>query len=264
MSGDQDQELGRVVLTRQGPVAHILFDRPKARNAMTWLMYKQLDEICVALAKEADLRAVVLRGAGGQAFIAGSDISQFVAFEGAQDGLDYERKMTNYLDNIRAIPVPTIAVIEGWAVGGGLNIAGTCDMRIATSGSKFGSPIARTIGNCMSMQNYAHMIAGFGEARSKRMLLLGEMLGAEEALASGFLARLIEPGELDDVVSEMLKRIVENAPITLRVSKEAIARIMASALPDGDDLMAQCYASADFKIGVSAFIKKEKPAWTGR
>lgn len=260
MSGDG----GQVILTREGPVAYILFDRPKARNAMTWLMYEQLDDICVALANEADLRAVVLRGAGGDSFIAGSDISQFFVFEGPEDGLAYERKMTGYLNNIRAIPVPTIAVIEGWAVGGGLNIAAACDIRLAASGAKFGSPIARTIGHCMSMQNYAQMIAGFGEARAKRMLLLGEMLTADEALISGFLARVVEPGELDALVSETVNRILENAPITLRVSKEAIARILASTVPDGDDLMAQCYGSADFKIGVAAFVKKKKPAWTGR
>jgi len=262
MSADADA--GDVRLRREGPVAHVVFDRVAAHNAFTWAMYDELDRICVELAQDRDLRAVTFRGAGGKAFVAGSDISQFSEFNGAGDGIAYEHKMNGYFERLLAIPVPTVAVIEGWAVGGGLNIAACCDIRIATREARFGTPIARTIGNCVSMQTYARLLAGFGEARTKRMLMLAEFIDAEEAFTAGFLARLVDSGDLGAAVEEVLSRLVGNAPITLQVSKAAIGRIMAREIDPADDLMARCYGSEDFRTGVAAFVNKQKPEWRGR
>src|SRR5271165_542274 len=207
---------GEVRYVRDGNVATIIFDRPAARNAMTWRMYEQLADACARMQREDGLRVAVFRGAGGKAFIAGTDIAQFQAFRGGEDGITYEEKMGMHLAAIEALPVPTLAVIEGFAIGGGLAIAACCDLRIATPGSRFGVPIARTLGNCLSMENYARLVAGFGASRAKRMLLLAENLVAEEALASGFLSEIVAAAELDRRVSELTERLTHHAPITTR------------------------------------------------
>jgi enoyl-CoA hydratase len=255
---------GEVRYIRDGQVATVIFDRPAARNAMTWAMYEQLAQACARIAREEGLRAAVFRGAGGKAFIAGTDIAQFQAFRGGEDGIAYEEKMGSRLAAIEALPVPTLAVIEGFAIGGGLAIAACCDLRIATPGSRFGVPIARTLGNCLSMANYARLVAGFGAARAKRMLLLAENLSAEEALASGFLSEIVAPAELDRRVGELTERLTHNAPITMRVSKEAIRRLMLAGVLETDDLSRACYGSEDFRIGMKAFVDKREPVWTGR
>jgi enoyl-CoA hydratase/carnithine racemase len=255
---------GRVTLQRDGAVARIAFDRPEAHNAFTWAMYEQLDAILTELGQDTHLRVVTLRGVGGKAFVAGSDISQFREFKGGADGIAYEAKMNAYFERILAVPVPTVAIIDGWAVGGGLNIAACCDIRVASRRAKFGSPIARTIGNCVSMQTYARVLGGFGEARAKRMLLLAEFIEAEEAMTAGFLARLADPEALDQVAEEVVSRLLENAPVTLRVSKAAFGRILARDLDPADDLIAMTYGSEDFRRGVEAFGNKTKPEWLGR
>jgi enoyl-CoA hydratase/carnithine racemase len=255
---------GEVRLTRQGAIATILFDRPEARNAMTWSMYEGLAAACATLRNDASVRVVVLRGAGGKAFVAGTDIAQFQNFNSAEDGVAYEAKMEEILGGLEALPMPTLAVIEGFAVGGGLAIAVCCDLRIATPGSRLGVPIARTLGNCLSVGNYARLVAALGVSRAKRMLLLAENLSAEEALAAGFLLDVVEPEALDRRVAEICERLMGNAPVSMRVTKEAMRRLQLAGLPNGDDLVRACYGSADFRAGVKAFVEKRAPQWRGR
>jgi enoyl-CoA hydratase/carnithine racemase len=254
---------GEVRYSRAGTIATVIFDRPAARNAMTWQMYEQLAEACARMRAERDVRAAVFRGAGGKAFIAGTDIAQFQAFRSADDGVVYEEKMEAYIGAVESLPVPTLAVIEGYAIGGGLAIAAACDLRIATPGASFGVPIARTLGNCLSMANYARLVAALGVPRAKRMLLLAENLSAEEALAGGFVSEVVAPDDIDRRIGEITKRLAGQAPVTMRVSKEAIRRIVQAGLPAGDDLMRACYGSKDFRIGVEAFMGKRAPEWTG-
>jgi enoyl-CoA hydratase len=255
---------GDVHYSRDGAVATVVFDRPAARNAMTWTMYEALGEICARIRHEAGVRVAVFRGAGGKAFIAGTDIAQFQTFRSGEDGSAYEEKMEGYISGLETLPMPTLAVIEGFAIGGGLAIAAACDLRIATPSSRFGVPIARTLGNCLSVANYARLVAGFGASRAKRMLLLAENLSTEEALAAGFLSEVVEPETLDRRVAEIADRLAHNAPITMRVSKEAIRRILQAGLPDGDDLVRASYGSDDFHEGVRAFVEKRSASWTGK
>jgi enoyl-CoA hydratase/carnithine racemase len=255
---------GEVRLVRDGAVATILFDRPQARNAMTWRMYEGLATACAQLRSDAGVRVAVLRGVGGKAFIAGTDIAQFQEFTSAEQGVAYEAKMEGYLSALEALPMPTLAVVEGWAIGGGLAIAACCDLRIATTGSKFGVPIARTLGNCLSVANYARLIVALGLARAKHMLLMAENLPASEALAAGFLMEVIEPTVLDQRITEICERLKGNAPVTIRVTKEAMRRLLQAGLPDGDDLVRACYGSEDFRAGVKAFVEKRTPQWSGR
>jgi enoyl-CoA hydratase len=254
---------GEVRLERDGPVARVTFDRPAARNAMTWKMYESLSRICGELRADKSVRVAVLRGAGGKAFIAGTDIAQFQAFKSPDDGIAYERSMEGFLGALETLPIPTIAVVEGYAVGGGLAIASVCDFRVATPGSRFGVPIARTLGNCMSMHNCARLVAALGPAPAKRMLLLGDMVKAEEAHALGFVLDVVAPEALDARVNELCDRLARNAPITMRVSKEAIRRALASFAVQGEDLVRETYGSNDFHEGVAAFVGKREPKWTG-
>src|SRR5437868_8334932 len=132
---------GEVHYSCTGAVASIVFDRHAARNAMTWQMYEQLGEICKRLQNEDGVRVAVFRGAGGKAFVAGTDIAQFQKFTSAEDGIAYEETMERYLAGLEALPMPTLAVVEGFAIGGGLAIATCCDLRIATPNASFGVPI---------------------------------------------------------------------------------------------------------------------------
>jgi enoyl-CoA hydratase/carnithine racemase len=255
---------GSVRLAIEGGIATITFDRPQARNAMTWAMYEQLGEICERLHADATVRAAVFRGAGGEAFVAGTDIEQFKAFQGGEDGVTYERRIDAGIARIEALPMPTLAVIEGWAVGGGLAIATACDIRIATPVSKFGVPIARTLGNCLSIANLARLVAAFGRPRVQRMLVAAEMLTAAEASACGYLAEIVEAQSLDEAVRKHAQRLATLAPVTQAVTKEALRRLLAHSLPEGEDLIRRCYGSEDFREGVAAFAQKRPPAWRGR
>ena len=135
---------GEVRYRVENGVGAVVFDRPEARNAMTWSMYDALGRICDAIAADTTLRAVTFRGAGGAAFVAGTDIEQFRAFGTAADGLAYEAKIDARIGQLESLPVPTVAVVEGFAIGGGLAIAAACDFRVATPDARFGIPVART------------------------------------------------------------------------------------------------------------------------
>ena len=254
---------GQIHLSINDGIAAILIDRPAARNAMTWSMYEQLGAICRQISADASVRVATLRGAGGEAFVAGTDIEQFMSFQSGEDGIDYEKKIDAMIEAIERLPMPTVAIVEGWAIGGGLAMSAACDFRIATPNASFGVPIARTLGNCLSMANYARVVASFGAPRARRMLLLADTVGAREALDCGFLTEMAEAAELDAKAAALCGKLAKNAPVTMRASKEAIRRIVAAGLPDGDDLVRLCYGSRDFKAGVEAFMDKRKPVWTG-
>lgn len=253
---------GSVHYTVAGGVATIVFDRPEARNAMTWAMYNGLARSLEAVSADETVRVAVLRGAGHEAFVAGTDIAQFTAFVGAADGLRYEHQINTAIDRLERVMKPTIAVVEGWATGGGLIIAAACDFRLAAPNARFGIPIARTLGNCLSIANVARVVLAFGQARAKRILMLAEIISAEEAAACGF-AELVPDGELEVKLAAMCERLSEHAPLTMFAAKEAMRRLATAHLPDDDDLIHIVYDSADFKEGVAAFLAKRKPEWRG-
>lgn len=254
---------GQTTLQIDGAVARITFDRPHARNAMTWAMYDGLAAACDEIAGDPSIRTVLMRGAGGKAFVAGTDIAQFGAFESGEDGIDYENKVEIFVDKVEKLPQPTVGVVEGWAVGGGLAIANACDFRIATPGSKFGVPIARTLGNCLSAGNLKALTETFGLPLVKRMLLLAEMIPAEELLAHGYLLAVVEPDELDDHIDALCEKIQGHAPVTLKVTKQALRRLRDNPTAEDEDLIRECYGSDDFHHGVESFVNKRTPRWKG-
>ena len=254
-----------VLVTRDGPIVTLTFNRPEARNAMTWDMYQRLYDACEEVDADESIRVLVLKGAGGKAFVAGTDISQFTKFESGEDGLRYERDGDQRSGRIARVKKPVIAQIQGYAVGGGFGIAAGADVRIATPDARFGAPIARTLGNCLSMKAYARYMDLLGPSRLKELILTARLLTADEALAAGFVHEIVPADRIDTRVRELAEKIASHAPITLWVTKEAVRRIQESRpLPDGDDLIATTYGSADFREGVRAFLEKRPPRWTGK
>jgi len=253
---------GRVHFQKSGVVATVLFDRVQARNAMTWEMYGQLADACRTISDDHEIRVALFRGAGGN-FAAGTDIAQFTEFTGGESGIAYERRIEASIELIEKIPKPVIAIVEGNCIGGGLMIAAACDLRIAAKAARFGVPIARTLGNCLSPINVARLVAHFGPALTKRMLLFAELLSAEDALNCGFVAGVAEAAELERISGELCARVAAQAPITMSAAKEMIRRIRAANVPDCDDLIRKVYGSADFREGVEAFLGKRAPRWRG-
>ena len=257
---------GRILFEKQGNVAHVRFDNPAAYNALTHRMWMDLRDTCRTIAGDHDIRVVTFRGMGGKAFISGTDIGDFVDFATGGQGVAYERGIDEYMAAVDAIPVTTIAVVEGFAVGGGINISSACDFRIATPGAKFGSPIGRTIGNCLSASSLARISSAVGLQIARRMVLLGELIEASEMLASGFLHQIAAPEALDAAVEALCARAAENAPLTTRVTKETIRQLQHAGLPDIEPLIAEVYGSEDFRRGVRDFLAKTRklPDWEGR
>jgi len=260
-----DARSDEVLVTRDGAIVTLTFNRPGTRNAMTWSMYERLQQVCEEVDGDDSVRVLVLRGAGGRAFVSGTDISQFKVFETAEEGIQYERNADARMDRLERVRKPVIAQIEGDAVGGGFRIAAACDIRIATPDARFGAPIAKTLGNCLSMAAYSTFLDLFGPSRLKELIFTARLLSAQEAHAAGFVHEVVPREEIAARVRALAEQIAEHAPITLWVTKEALRRIQAERRArGGEDLLALTYASADFKEGVRAFLDKRKPRWSGR
>jgi len=248
-------------------VGTITLNRPQARNALTFAMYERIAEICRDPAAHGDPRVIVMTGAGDKAFGAGTDISQFRAFSGAGDALAYEERIEKVIGTIERCPVPTLAAISGAVTGGGASIALSCDLRIATVTARFGFPIARTLGNCLSMENYARLFALLGPALVKDIVFTARLVEAEEGRRVGLYSELLpDHAALMARASELAQIVASHAPLTMRATKEAMRRLTAAAADgvDGRDLVTLCYTSADFREGMEAFLGKRPPNWTGR
>jgi len=248
-------------------IGTITFNRPQARNAFTFAMYERVAEICDAVPADGSVRVLVMTGAGDQAFAAGTDISQFRAFQTPEDALQYEARIEDVITRIERCPVPTLAAVAGACTGGGASIAAACDLRLATRSARFGYPVARTLGNCLSVRNYARLVALFGPTAVKELVFTARLLNADEGQALGFYSEVVENhSALMARTRELAQTIAEHAPLTLRATKEAIRRIVSAGAEAiaGDDLVLMCYTSADFREGMEAFLAKRQPHWKGR
>jgi enoyl-CoA hydratase/carnithine racemase len=249
---------------RRGRVLWVTIDRPEARNAMKFAMYDRLAELCDEIDADAELRAVVLTGAGDRAFISGTDISEFRVFAHDDDALAYEGKIGSLVGRLEAVRIPVIAAIRGACTGGGMSIAAACDLRIASPDSRFGFPVARTLGNCLSVANIARLIDLVGPAAVKEMVYLARLIDAPRAAAVGFLNAVVAGDALHAHVAELAETIAANAPLTIRATKEALRRIAAEGRGAPDrDLILSCYMSNDFREGMTAFFEKRPAKWTG-
>ncbi len=259
---DQSAEINDEV--RDG-IMWITFNRPQARNALTFGMYERLAHLCRDMPTDGRVRAVVIAGAGGKAFAAGTDMTQFRAFETPQDALDYEHQIDAVLEAVECCPVPTIAAVHGACTGGGGSIAAACDIRIASAGLKFGFPIARTLGNCLAAGNLARLSELIGAGRVREIIFTARLIAAEEALNVGLVSEILpDEASLLARAGELAERVGGMAPLTLRATKEALRRNRAALKVEDSDLITSCYMSDDFRIGMEAFLGKTKPVWTGK
>lgn len=248
-------------------IGTITLNRPQARNALTFAMYEQLAEICGEPEKHGAPKVIVMTGAGDKAFAAGTDIAQFRAFKTAEDALAYENRIERVITAIESCQVPTVAAIAGAVTGGGAAIACACDLRVATRDARFGFPVARTLGNCLSMANYARLASLLGPARVKDIVFTARLVEAEEGHRVGLYNELVaDHAALMARVKQLAETIRGHAPLTMRATKEALRRltVAASANVDGDDLVTMCYTSADFREGMEAFLGKRAPNWQGK
>ena len=255
---------GAVLYEVSDGIARITFHRPEARNAMTFAMYERLAEIATAVNDDPAVKAVVLTGAGG-AFVAGTDISQFREFTDEEHAIAYEEFNDRVFGALEAVRMPTIAAIPGATVGGGLAIAASCDLRIAAPSATFGMPIARTLGNCLSLANLVRLASIVGPARVKELVFSARIIDAREALAIGLVHDVVpDDAELAARADQLARRVASHAPLTLWATKEGLRRIRERLLPgEGRDLVVACYTSRDFREGVAAFMEKRRPRWTG-
>jgi enoyl-CoA hydratase len=261
--------MSELEVTQDGAVLTVLFNRPEARNAMTFAMYAGLEEACARADAEESVRVLVLRGAGGRAFVAGTDIAQFLEFgqgdsTSGDDGIAYEARIERVVNRLEDVTVPTVAAVEGACVGGGLALAAACDLRVATASSRFGVPIARTLGNCLSMNTYSLLVHHLGPGRTLDMLLRAKLLSAADAAAAGFVGEVVPDGELDPALASLTETLLGHAPLSMKAAGQAVARLRRADLPDGDDLVREVFGSADFRAGVRAFVDRGQVSWTGR
>ncbi|NCQ22814.1 MAG: enoyl-CoA hydratase [Roseovarius sp.] len=248
----------------RGHTLWITFNRPEARNALTFAMYEGLATLCREVPTDGSLRAVVIHGAGGKAFAAGTDMTQFRAFERAQDALDYEARIEGVLEAVERCPLPTVAAINGACTGGGAAIAAVCDIRIAAANLRFGFPIARTLGNCLAAANLARLSSLIGAGRVREMIFTARLIGAVEAQGCGLISEVLEDeSALMDRATALADTLAQMAPLTLRATKEAMRRVAVATRVEDADLIEMCYMSRDFRHGMEAFLAKQKPDWSG-
>ncbi|WP_406857025.1 enoyl-CoA hydratase/isomerase family protein [Alsobacter sp. KACC 23698] len=263
--GSARQDTDELLYEARDGIARITFNRPEARNALTFAMYEKLAAICEAVNHDPSIRVMVITGAGDKAFAAGTDISQFRAFSTPEDALGYEARIDRVLGTIDRCRVPVIAAIVGACTGGGAGIAARCDIRIGSANARFGFPIARTLGNCLSIANLARLSQLIGPARVKDMIFTARLVEAEEAQRIGLLSEVLDtPEAARRRADELATMMVGHAPLTMQATKEGLRRIAEHNAPaEGQDLILMCYMSQDFREGMEAFLNKRPPRFKG-
>jgi enoyl-CoA hydratase/carnithine racemase len=228
-------------------------------------MYERLKEIARTVGDDPRVKVLLITGAGEKAFAAGTDISQFTEFRTPEDALHYEERVDSVLVALEECPKPVVAAIAGACTGGGAAIAAVCDIRQAAANARIGFPIAKTLGNCLSMANYARLAALIGPARVIDLIYTSRLVEAEEAKAIGLLSELLpDHAALQARAEELARSIAANAPLTMRATKEAMRRLrLAARQVQGDDLVAMSFTSNDFREGVESFLARRPAQWTG-
>ena len=256
---------GEILLEREGRVAVLTVNRAEARNAMTFEMYEALHDHMDRLDADRDVRAVILRGAGDKAFVSGTDIRQFLEFRTREHALAYEARIGRVLRRIHGMTKPTIAMVQGDAVGGGLFMALACDLRLAASHARFGAPVARTLGNCPAPSSVSLLAATVGPVRARELMLTARLVDAPEAKVLGLVDEVHAADALERRARELAAQIATFAPLTLAAAKEATRRILASfTVREAEDLLLSCYLSEDFQEGVRAYLEKRRAEGKGR
>lgn len=254
-----------LLIERRDGIVFVTLNRPQARNAMTFPMYEGLYKLATEANTDDAVKVIVITGAGEKAFAAGTDIGQFTHFKTAADALAYEEKIDRIMTALENCQKPTIAAIAGAATGGGAAIASVCDLRIGAANARFGFPIAKTLGNCLSMANYARLAVMMGPTRVMDLVYTARLLDAQEMKAVGLLSEVLpDHAALQARAEELARTIMGHAPLTMRATKEAMRRLRAPLREiHGDDLVEMCFTSKDFAEGVESFLARRPAKWTG-
>jgi len=256
----------QIQVERDGPVATVTLSRPRKLNALTRSMWHKLGEAVVTLSADNDVRCVVLRGSGNKAFSAGNDIGEFEKERASiPQGRRYGADMKRTIDALQSCRHPMVAMINGVCVGGGLELAANCDIRICGESSRFGAPINK-LGLVMSYAELESLLNLVGRATTLEILLEGRVFGAEEALQKGLVQRVVPDDKVEEEAYATAQRIVDGAPLVARWHKKFIDRLSDPALLTRDEVDEGflCFGTKDFEIGLKAFLDKKKPEFTGR
>jgi enoyl-CoA hydratase len=254
-----------IIIEHRDGIGQVIFNRPEVRNALTFEMYAKVNDICTEANTNKDIRAIIFAGSEPSAFASGTDISLLQRIGDGKDGIDYEERIERVVGAVERCRVPTIAAIAGACTGGGAALATACDVRIGAKNMRFGYPMAKTLGNCLSLPNCARLSFLIGPGRFKELLFMARLMGAEEAFAAGLISEIVdEPKEVLSRARALAALIIQHAPLTIWAAKEALLRIHAKLQSvDFSDVIEQSYGSNDFRTGVHSFINKEAPQWSG-
>lgn len=253
---------------KRGAIGWIVFDQPARHNAINGAMWRGIAPAMAAFDADPEVRCVAFRGAGNEAFSAGADISEFESTRAARASVDeYDKLLDQVLHAIQGSPKPSVAMIFGYCLGGGVEIALACDLRYCAASAQFGIPAAK-LGLAYNVEGHKRLLETVGHARAREMMFLGRRYDAEETLAMGLVHRVLPDGELEGFVDKTLLDLSENAPLSIANSKTIIEEYVKSAgAPDAARMRAaieRCTRSDDYREGRRAFMEKRKPHFKGR
>jgi enoyl-CoA hydratase len=257
----------KMLSRKEGGVGYLIFNNPERHNAVSLEMWEAASGILEGFAADKDVRVVVLTGAGGKAFVSGADISKFEKERSSKEAIDRYNVIVDKANTaIYEFPKPTIAMIRGYCIGGGMGLALCCDLRICSDNSKFGVPAAK-LGLGYGFKGIKKLVDVVGPSFAKEIFYTARQFTAQEAQTMGLVNRVVPADELEKYVQEYAVTIGGNAPLTVNSVKYIVGEAVKPGgerdLKKCDELVAQCFASNDYTEGRKAFMEKRKPAFTG-